>query len=97
MDGILSRYITELKGEPADVSPLDSDLTPYVLALYRSLGAFPTGDTPLSGVKDRAELAGLSVLLRTDILPMVLRMDAMVSARLEAVPSKHKVKRRKSA
>ena len=94
LDGILSRYIAELKGESADVTPLDSDLTPYVLTLYRCLSVFPAGDTLLSGIKDRAELASLSVLLQTEILPMVLRMDAMVNARLEAVP-RRKLKRKR--
>jgi hypothetical protein len=97
LDGILNRFVQELKGQAAETAPADGDLTPHVLALYRSLSALPTGDTLLSSIKDRAELAGLSVLLQTEILPMVLRMDAMVSARLEAVPGKRKRKRRRVA
>jgi hypothetical protein len=91
LNGILYHYIAELKGsELADVS--DHDLIPHVLKLSRSLGILSECASRIAQISNEDELTSLNTMLRTEVLPVVMKMESTISSRIHALQkSKRKI------
>ena len=85
--GILHRFIAELKGDVLR-SVADEDLVPQVLRLTESLGVVSSCASRISRMKDVAELKRIKTMLRTEALPVVLQMEDIVAARIQALQGK---------
>ncbi|HEY3297001.1 MAG TPA: hypothetical protein VGL38_16325 [bacterium] len=84
LNGILHQYIAELKGdELANVA--DQDLIPHVLKLSKSLGILSDCAARISQISDEDELASLNTMLRTEVLPVVMKMENTISSRIVAL------------
>jgi hypothetical protein len=91
LDGILHQFYAALRGEEGNTLP-DSDLVPHVLKLTCSLGILSDCAARIPQTTDEDELARLSTMLRTEVLPVILNMDSLLSSRL-----KHLLERREQA
>jgi hypothetical protein len=82
--GILHRFISELKGEDLRNIP-DRDLVSHMLELHRSLGILSGCAARVPDIVDTSELMKLKLILRTEVLPLVLRMEAVIDARITSL------------
>jgi hypothetical protein len=91
LNGILYQYIGELKGA-ANADVADQNLIPHVLKLSRSLGILSECAGRISEISDEEELVRLCTMLRTEVLPVVMKMEGTVVSRLQSLrKSKRKV------
>ena len=89
LNGILYNYVGELKGtELADVP--DQDLIPQVLKLSKSLGILSDCAARIGQISDEDELTKLNTMLRTEVLPVVMRMESTISSRIHAIRTSKK-------
>jgi hypothetical protein len=84
LNGILYQYIGQLKGA-ANADVADQDLIPHVLKLSRSLGILSDCAGRISEISDEEELVRLCTMLRTEVLPVVMKMEAAVNSRLQSL------------
>lgn len=82
--GILFRFIKELKGEEL-YSTADDDLIPQLLKLTAGLGIICECAASVPRIADEAELRRIRNMLRSEILPALLKMDDTVERRLSAL------------
>lgn len=91
LNGILYYYIGELKGLELAHVP-DEDLVPQVLKLSKSLGILSDCAARIAQISDEDELSNLNTMLRTEVLPVVMKMESTISSRIQAVQkSKRKI------
>jgi hypothetical protein len=82
LEGILHRFIGEIRDTEFTEIP-ETDLVPQVLALARGLGILCDCASRIPRIQDEAELTRLCIMLRTEILPVVLKMESMITARIK--------------
>jgi hypothetical protein len=84
LKGILHQFVAEMEGrEVADLP--DQDLIPHVLRLNRSLGILADCAARISTISDEAELARIYTMLRTEVLPVILKMESTVASRIKDI------------
>jgi hypothetical protein len=89
LDGILHQFYAALRdGAQSDLD--EGDLVPHVLKLTKSLGILSDCVARIPKTTDEEELARVSIMLRTEVLPVILKMEDMVSARLDYLRSRRK-------
>jgi hypothetical protein len=87
LEGILHNYIEQLKGTDYDAVS-DEDLIPHVLTLGQSLGILSECAARIQQISDESELVKLIIMLRTEVLPVVMKMEATLETRLKTVRKK---------
>jgi len=81
LNGILYHYVAELKGEELANVP-DHELIPHVLKLSKSLWILSDCAARISQMSDEEELIRLNTMLRTEVLPVVMKMENTLSNRV---------------
>ena len=89
LNGILYQFLGLLKGA-ANADVADQDLIPHVLKLSRSVGILSDCAGRISEISDEEELVRLCTMLRTEVLPVVMKMEAAVSARIQVLRKSHR-------
>ena len=90
LDGVLYRFVASLKDEEVQTqSSKTSGMLPQILTLAKGLGILSECAARIDGIGDASELERLAMMVRTEVLPVVLQMEYILSRRLE------KVRRRK--
>ena len=84
LEGILHRFTGALRDSDLSEIP-ETDLVPHVLTLARGLGMLSDCVVRIPQVQDEVELTRLCTMLRTEILPVVLKMESMMTARLRDI------------
>ncbi|RPH93293.1 hypothetical protein EHM69_10700 [candidate division KSB1 bacterium] len=82
--GILHRFISELENEESRELP-EGDLIPQVLKLNSGLGTLSECAAHVSRMDDEAELIQLRTMLRTEMLPVLLKMEDTIEHRLKTI------------
>lgn len=82
--GILHRFVNELESEETPEIP-EGDLVPQVLKLNRGLGTLADCAAHVNRMDDEAELIQLKTMLRTEMLPVLLKMEDTIEHRLKAI------------
>jgi hypothetical protein len=82
LDGILHQFCAALH-DGTVVELDDGDMVPHVLKLTKSLGILSDCAARIPLTTDEDELARVSIMLRTEVLPVILKMEDMVSTRLK--------------
>jgi hypothetical protein len=84
LEGILHRFVGALRdSEHAEIP--ETDLVPHVLALARGLGILSDCAGRIPHIRDEVELTRLCTMLRTEILPVVLKMESMMASRIKDI------------
>jgi hypothetical protein len=84
LEGIQHRFIGALRDSNLTEMP-ETDMVPQVLALARGLGILCDCAGRIPQLSDTAELSRLCTMLRTEILPVVLKMESMMASRLKDI------------
>jgi hypothetical protein len=84
VQGILYRFVQELKGEELADAP-DDDLVPQILRMVQSLGSLSARAIRVSPDTNATELQKIRILLSTELLPVVLQMEGLVATRIESL------------
>jgi hypothetical protein len=79
--GVLHDYVAQIEGKDTLAIP-DGDLIPHVLTLTRCLGVLSQCAGRISQISDEEELSRLRTMLRTEVLPVVLKMEDTIEARM---------------
>ena len=79
--GFLHDYVARIEGRDTLVIP-DGDLIPHVLTLTRCLGVLSQCAGRVPQISDEEELTRLRTMLRTEVLPVVLKMEDTIEARM---------------
>jgi hypothetical protein len=87
LDGIIHQFCAALHNGTPDEDN-DGDLVPHVLTLTKSLGILSECAARIPQSVDESELARVSIMLRTEVLPVILKMEDMVSARVKDLRSR---------
>lgn len=82
LSGILHEFVRACQGT-VEFEADGTDMIPHVLELVRGLGLLSDVAGRIATISDEEELIKLSTMIRTEILPVVLRMESLVDARLE--------------
>ncbi len=85
LEGILHRFIGALRDSDRKESAETTDMVPQVLALARGLGILSDCAGRIPHVRDEVELTRLCTMLRTEILPVVLKMESMMASRIKEI------------
>lgn len=75
--GMLHRFIADLKGRERQTIP-DEQLEPLIVQLTRGLAFFSEFAVRVPSQTNKVELARMRTMLRTEILPAVLRLEATI-------------------
>ena len=89
LNGILFRYIKSLKGE-ANVLVADDEIIPLVLQLSCVFSSFTECMARVPKSNDEEELIRVRRVLRTEILPALLKMEDLLEGRLRKVRGRRK-------
>lgn len=84
LDGILYHFMRALQGSELAIRT-DPNMVSHVLSLVTSLGTLSACASNIATSTDEAELERLGLKLRTEVLPVVLRMEALVYSRLDSI------------
>jgi hypothetical protein len=84
LEGVLHEFIQALR-DPGSLLESDEPMVPLVLSLARGLGALSECAGRIASTTDEGELVKMCTMLRTEVLPVVLRMEALVDSRLKKV------------
>jgi hypothetical protein len=84
LDGILHEFIMDLRGTNPLSIP-DKDLVPHVIIMARGLGVLSSCAAKIPRMNNEAELVQLCTILRTELLPVIMQMDATIDARLRVL------------
>jgi hypothetical protein len=78
--GVLHQFTESLRGHEQEGFP-DADLVPHVLSLSQSLGTLASCAARIQQITDPEELSQLLTMLRTQMLPVILKMEDTIVAR----------------
>ena len=85
-EGVLYEFIQALQNRDAHLEN-DETMIPLVLSLAKRLGMLSECAGKIDTINDDGELVRLCTMLRTEVLPVILRMEAIVDARLKKIRS----------
>ena len=83
LEGILYQFVCGLRGSEADGTVIIDDMRDHVVELAKSLKMLFECADCLPRLTDAEELARISTMLQTEVLPVVLQMTRIVQSRLE--------------
>jgi hypothetical protein len=84
LQGVIYRFVRELKGEDLQQTA-DEDLVPQMFSLLRSMGILAQIADGISRNDNVAELEKMRTMLSTEVLPVVLQMESILTSRIHVL------------
>ena len=81
LDGLLHPFVEELMGDLPDAVNAEEYVS-SVLSLSRCVGLLSESATRVNQIEDEQELTRLRTMIRTELLTLTMRMDAIVDTQL---------------
>ena len=90
LQGVVYRFVRDLRGEELE-QVSDEDLVPQMFSLMRSMGLLAHVADGIGRNTNVAELERMRIMLHSEVLPVVLQMESILSSRLEVLRPQKKI------